>query len=403
MCEDYARKCKGEWIPSNDLKKEDYIGVSFPSKVVDVESIRLSEYLDKRKVGRWHVFPYVIKEKTICTRFNPTHNLPRDVNITPEFMRLIGYYLAEGSGNKRNKYQFTLSFNRSERKYIEDVCLLFNRIFGLEPKLATKESVVEIRINSVILYEFFTKLCGDRASNKHLPQWMLFLPKQKQVELIKGFVNGDGHRGKKNIMLSTISLVLAYQLRQILFRLGIINSIRQEKQRGGTIKGRKIKVQKNIYVLMWSKNQPKFAFIKDGVFWMRIREIEKEPYNGLVYNLEVDVDNSYTTVGGTLHNCTYPAPYTMAWQEALMTGIPTVNIGLNLAGFNTFEVPYLIENGVNGFVSDSILELRRAVSALLEDHGLAKRISEKGRELALSLFDKGKIKEQWRAFFESLQ
>jgi hypothetical protein len=103
------------------------------------------------------------------------------------------------------------------------------------------------------------------------------------------------------------------------------------------------------------------------------------------------------------YTCTYPAPYTMAWQEALMTGIPTVNIGLNLAGFNTFEVPYLIENGVNGFVSDSILELRRAVSALLEDHGLAKRISEKGRELALSLFDKGKIKEQWRAFFESLQ
>jgi glycosyltransferase involved in cell wall biosynthesis len=99
---------------------------------------------------------------------------------------------------------------------------------------------------------------------------------------------------------------------------------------------------------------------------------------------------------------TEPAPYTMAFIEALMVGIPIVSIGQGLAGYNTFEIPYLIENSVDGFVSDSLMELRGYVSMLLEDYDLAKRISKKGREKAIELFSKQKIKEQWREFFESL-
>jgi len=99
---------------------------------------------------------------------------------------------------------------------------------------------------------------------------------------------------------------------------------------------------------------------------------------------------------------TAPAPYTMAWIEALMTGIPTVCIGPSLAGWN-IEVPYLIDNGVNGFTSNSLIELRKYVSALLDDHGLAERIGREGRKKAIELFGKEKIKKQWQEFFEGLE
>jgi len=102
------------------------------------------------------------------------------------------------------------------------------------------------------------------------------------------------------------------------------------------------------------------------------------------------------------YTCTFPAPYTMGFQEALMTGIPVVAIGSRLAGWSWIEVPHFIKNGVNGFTSDSIDELRGYVSLLLEDYELAKRISVEGRKTAIELFDKSKIKEQWKAFFESL-
>jgi glycosyltransferase involved in cell wall biosynthesis len=91
----------------------------------------------------------------------------------------------------------------------------------------------------------------------------------------------------------------------------------------------------------------------------------------------------------------------MAFMEAWMTGMPVVAIGKSLAGFN-IEVPQLIANGVNGFTSDSLAELRRYISALLEDYGLAKKISSEGRKKAIELFDKGKIKGQWKCFFDSL-
>jgi len=103
------------------------------------------------------------------------------------------------------------------------------------------------------------------------------------------------------------------------------------------------------------------------------------------------------------YTCTFPAPYTMAFQEAFMTGTPVVAIGPKLAGWGWIEVPYLIDNGINGFTSDSLLELRGYVSKLLEDEDLAKRISAEGRKKAIELFDKNKIKSEWKAFFESLK
>lgn len=101
------------------------------------------------------------------------------------------------------------------------------------------------------------------------------------------------------------------------------------------------------------------------------------------------------------YTCTFPAQYTMGFQEAFMCGIPVVAIGRTLAGFN-IEVPSLIVNGVNGFTSDSPAELRNYVSMLLEDYELAKRISVEGRKTAIELFDKVTVKAQWKAFFESL-
>lgn len=109
------------------------------------------------------------------------------------------------------------------------------------------------------------------------------------------------------------------------------------------------------------------------------------------------------------YTMTWPAPYTMAFMEAWMTGIPVIAIGRGLASYGKYglptleiEVPSFINNGVNGFTSDSIPQLRNYVSQLLIDHSLAKRIGEEGRKTAIELFGKEKIKREWRQFFDSL-
>jgi hypothetical protein len=100
---------------------------------------------------------------------------------------------------------------------------------------------------------------------------------------------------------------------------------------------------------------------------------------------------------------TYPASYTLNFIEAMMTGIPIVAIGRELANLKVFdmdsyEVDKIIENGVNGFVSNDIEVLRSNINYLLENPDKAREMGEKGREKAIELFGKSSVKKQWEAF-----
>jgi len=105
---------------------------------------------------------------------------------------------------------------------------------------------------------------------------------------------------------------------------------------------------------------------------------------------------------------TTPASYTLNFMEAFMTGIPIVAIGGELGnppyleGQFTYEIPFLIKNGVEGFVSDDLGELSEKVGMLLNDHKLAAKIGAAGRAKAIELFGKEKIKKQWINFFGKL-
>lgn len=105
---------------------------------------------------------------------------------------------------------------------------------------------------------------------------------------------------------------------------------------------------------------------------------------------------------------THPASYTLNFIEAWMTGIPIVAIGPKHGNANYFpdhnlyEIPDLIQDGVNGFISDDPRYLRDAIKLLLDRDSAAQSISERGRESAIKYFGKATVKDQWRNFLESL-
>lgn len=105
---------------------------------------------------------------------------------------------------------------------------------------------------------------------------------------------------------------------------------------------------------------------------------------------------------------TYPASYTLNFIEAWMTGIPIVALGPKLGsspyelGQDTYEIPDLIDQGVNGYYSDDISELREKVKFLLNDLPACKMMGGAGRNKAITLFGKETIKKQWKDFFKSL-
>lgn len=105
---------------------------------------------------------------------------------------------------------------------------------------------------------------------------------------------------------------------------------------------------------------------------------------------------------------TQPAPYTLSFIEAMMTGVPVVAVGPNLhntvAAYNWkhYEIPDIISNGVNGFVADSIGELKDYINLLLTDDVLANRISIAGRKTAIELFGKKQRQREWADFLRRL-
>jgi len=99
---------------------------------------------------------------------------------------------------------------------------------------------------------------------------------------------------------------------------------------------------------------------------------------------------------------TYPASYTLNFIEAALSGLPMVALGNILGnstewpGQETYEVADLLRRYEAGFTGDSIEELRKKVEILWNDLDLCKKFSKNIREMAVDLFDKEKIKEQWR-------
>lgn len=104
---------------------------------------------------------------------------------------------------------------------------------------------------------------------------------------------------------------------------------------------------------------------------------------------------------------TIPAPYTLSFIEAWMTGIPIVAVGTGLRRmipyeWPNYEIPELITNGVNGFVSDNVDELKSYIKTLLENKEVAQRIGESGRAKAVELFGKRQRMVEWSDFLRRL-
>ena len=111
-----------------------------------------------------------------------------------------------------------------------------DNLFGLTTNKSIRGNSLQIWTSSTPLARFFELLCGHRAKNKHIPEWAMELPLEKQLPLLVCMIKGDGHIEKPEstynsvcISYSTVSLTLAYQVRDLFARFGICSSINKRK------------------------------------------------------------------------------------------------------------------------------------------------------------------------------
>jgi ATP-dependent Zn protease len=215
------------------------------------------------------------------------HKIPEKIKVTPELMRLFGYYVAEGYSRK----ELDFCFNVKEEDKINDLKYLMKKVFGLEPDVerCITPNAVNIIYHSKPLAEFFAYWCGRGAHNKHIPSFLFEAPKEYFIEFLKGLFNGDGYRYKNGkLEITSVSKQLILELNWLSRMHGFKSYIHSFKAK----EGRRIKNGKPLKEVVawrigWGKNQNPFESKEENKFNIKrpiVRRVIKVPYDDYVYD-----------------------------------------------------------------------------------------------------------------------
>ena len=302
---------KAEWTRADQVRRGDYLAYPIPSEVVDQPALSL-----------WY------ERKFKDTR---SKALPDSVALNDEFLRLAGYYIAEGHTHKR---ELTWTFSKDERDLVEDTVALVGKLFELKASVRDRSahnSTVEVTVASSYLTEIFGKMFGEGAENKRVPEPLMVAPLRTQRSLLRGLWAGDGTWGKKSAGYRTISPVLAHQVTTLLLRQGIVPNTTIDPEHG---------MHRTAYCVAVSNaagynrlaamvgaplrpqpTRPGAIRIHDGYLYTPVRRNDVIEYEGMVHNLEIEDVHSYVTTTSTLHNC---------GDFGILTGIQMALAQLNL-------------------------------------------------------------------------
>ncbi len=292
------------WHHASELKKGDVIPYPIFTPVTK------QQYLDMKVTKKKYDFR--------------SRELPQRILLDRNFLKLTGYYLSEGCCREKPcKTYITFTFHIKEEPFVLEIKEIIEKIFGLpsQVKRIPERKTMSLNVYSSSLTRYFKTLFGEDAFNKKIPESIMKLSPEEQKPLLVGLFRGDGYcnleRDGSRFGYSTISPVLANQIKILLLRQQISVSLYREKARkkDGVNHRESYRIHigqrgslKNMCDLMQVVYAPASYKSVDDWFdknymFTPITGVEESPYSGYVYNLEVEKSNSFVSEGYSLHNC----------------------------------------------------------------------------------------------------
>lgn len=301
----YKKQIPPTWVHAGDLRRGDVALYPIP-KVIKACSRMILPAFSKKK--------FDFKSK----------NIPISIPINEEVMELFGYFVAEGH-TRRGTGELGFTFGIKEKAYVENVCRLIKKYFGLRAAVSERpeNNRIDIAIYNIYLARLFRSLFGESAKLKKAPDFVLFLKPEIQRGFIRGLWRGDGYfnknRSQPRAGFVSISETLAHQLKWLLTRQQIIPSIYREESKN--LKGvthqksyrfhvgdmsslERLATILNLSFLRNSKKRHAEAVWHDNNYiYLPIRRVENIAFSGRLFNLEVADSHTYATDSFLVHNC----------------------------------------------------------------------------------------------------
>lgn len=234
------------------------------------------------------------------------------LNLTEEECYILGRYIADGHTNSHKKTEKGREHNRVYKLILS---VGINKINIIKSKIKENNYTYNLHTTSCSrftfsnkrLVEIAEKYCGCGASNKVIPQIFINLPKQLLSKVLEGYMDGDGCYTNNCFKGSSISQELIMSLSLVVGKVYGTNCLFSHFKRPPTcvIEGRTVN-QQDSYTCAFRKTETKQgkSYTINNIIWLPFRKSYEGNKQVQVYNLEVDIDNSYTANNAIVHNCT---------------------------------------------------------------------------------------------------
>lgn len=382
-----AGKISPQWVFANKIKKGDFITIPKPQiKFNDSTLIDISSVLDNQ---------YDIKNgELICNKSYVTNNLISLTTLAKEAgcsYQYVSETLINNSSStklqrtiqalaKNNKYTTPKSVSvKSHIEFSEDIAELFgmyiaegwsdkskicfsshkNEVAGRTLiksalKCITNANITEKVVGNIgkiscfsdILSKAFRQMFGRDCYSKRIPANLI--NSKWTPGILRGIFYGDGSVSEAKYTFSTSSHQLYSDITQALMCNNILAYMYLDRNNNYKIVIPKefeeafeslVKPYKyNSKIIMKKYNRCSNVLFHNNAFFVRVKNVFDRQYCGPVYNLHVDIDNSYTVDFMATHNCHF---------EAMAMDTPA--IGTNFGGNTEFM------NSKNSFLLDCYL------------------------------------------------
>jgi hypothetical protein len=246
--------------------------------------------------------------------------------IDESLATFMGYYVAEGHANNNGTIDF--SFNVDGTGYAEEIRSVLEIPIGQTSSIYVRPGThgMSFKICCKPFAVLLRNLFGNHARTKHIPSWWIDLPDNVLVAFLRGLFNGDGaafRAGQRHrITLRTASRNLAYQVRQILMKLGFVASIIEDKPQTSYVGDKVVNTgvdyavnvngdqARRLASLLWydlgndKTGGGSQSFMDDAYVYCRVISKEVVPPDEIpeVIGFQVGIDDSFCVAGVATHN-----------------------------------------------------------------------------------------------------
>lgn len=226
--------------------------------------------------------------------------LPSLLIKTPGLGRLLGLYAAEGSTTP-NKVVW--AFGSHEDGLVAETVALIKAAFDAEARVQERPNNCRI----VVLYgktwrRLFEVLVPGTArhGDKRLSAHVTCGPPAFLEAILGGWQDGDGHRHRRCVQSVTVSHRLAMDMHAIATAAGLRPVLARYEPSMNQYAATR---QRRWDLTIAEGNGANAAIQDEHAVWRKVTAIEPEPFEGWVFNLEVEGDHSYVAEGIGVHNC----------------------------------------------------------------------------------------------------